>query len=178
MAKLSLAACTALAAVLTALAGSAAARETRCTRGDDAIRRVEIAAQDPNQNVPCEVVYWKDSEQPGVRNVLWTAQTDAAFCKRKADELVETYGVAGQRRAVGSPDQDQERVVAEHAVAHPAQQADLVPWFADDTGVLGEVDQHGQVGRIDVAVGGEGVVPAVVVQLRLPGPVGGDGGGA
>jgi hypothetical protein len=72
------------------LADRAAASETRCVRGDDAIRRVEIAARDPDRDVACEVVYWKDTEQPGVRTVLWSAQTDAAFCSRKAEELVDT----------------------------------------------------------------------------------------
>jgi hypothetical protein len=95
MAKASLLACTALASVLMALAGTAAASETRCVRGDDAIRRVEIAVQDPNADVPCEVVYWKDSEQPGVRTVLWSAETDAAFCARKAEELVDTLESGG-----------------------------------------------------------------------------------
>jgi hypothetical protein len=64
-------------------------------RGDDAIRRVEIAVQDPNGDVPCEVVYWKDTEAPGVRSVLWSAQTDAAFCARKAEELVDKLEAGG-----------------------------------------------------------------------------------
>jgi len=78
----------ALAPVLIAWASSAVASEVRCVRADQTVRRVVIEAQDPNRNVPCEVVYWKDTEQPGVRNVLWNARTDAAFCRRKADELV------------------------------------------------------------------------------------------
>jgi hypothetical protein len=87
--------CAALTPVLIVLAVPAAASETRCVRGDDAIRRVEIAVQGPNQTVPCEVVYWKDTEQPGVRNVLWTAQTDADYCARKAAELVDTLEGGG-----------------------------------------------------------------------------------
>jgi len=89
MAK-SLVAFAVLTPVMVVLAHTAAASETRCTRGDDAIRRVELAAQDPDGGAPCEVVYWKDTEQPGVRSVLWSAQTDAAFCARKAEELVDT----------------------------------------------------------------------------------------
>jgi hypothetical protein len=84
-----LVACAALAPMLMALAGTAAASEIRCVRGDDAIRRVEIAAQDQNRGAPCEVVYWKDTERPGVRTVLWSAETDADFCARKAEELVD-----------------------------------------------------------------------------------------
>jgi hypothetical protein len=86
-------------AVLTpatmALAETAAASETRCVRGDDAVRRVEIQVQDPVSKVPCEVVYWKDTEQPGVRTVLWSAQTDADFCARNAEELVATLQEGG-----------------------------------------------------------------------------------
>ncbi len=74
--------------VVVGLIGAAAASEYRCVRGDQSVRRVEMAAEDPVQNVPCEVVYWKDTEQPGVRSVLWSAQTDAAYCTRKAEELV------------------------------------------------------------------------------------------
>jgi hypothetical protein len=88
-------ACAALVPMLMALAGTAAASETRCVRGDDAIRRVEIAAQDQNSGVPCEVVYWKDTERPGVRTVLWSAETDAEFCARKAEELVDTLEGGG-----------------------------------------------------------------------------------
>jgi hypothetical protein len=84
-----------------ALAGTAAASETRCVRGDDAIRRVEIAAQDQNRGVPCEVVYWKDTERPGVRTVLWSAETDADFCARKAEELVDTLEGGGWSCAAG-----------------------------------------------------------------------------
>jgi hypothetical protein len=88
-------ACAALAPMLMALAGTAAASETRCVRGDDAIRRVEVAAQDQDRGAPCEVVYWKDTERPGVRTVLWSAETDADFCARKAEELVDTLEGGG-----------------------------------------------------------------------------------
>ena len=74
--------------VVVGLIGAVAASDYRCVREDQAVRRVEVAVDDPVQNVPCEVVYWKDTEQPGVRSVLWRAQTDAAYCRRKADELV------------------------------------------------------------------------------------------
>jgi hypothetical protein len=74
--------------VVVGLIGAVAASDYRCVREDQAVRRVEVAVDDPVQNVPCEVIYWKDTEQPGVRSVLWRAQTDAAYCTRKADELV------------------------------------------------------------------------------------------
>jgi hypothetical protein len=84
-----------LTPVLIASAGAAAANETRCVRGDDAVRRVAVEARDPDRGVPCEVVYWKDTEAPGVRSVLWSAESDADFCARKAEELVETLEGGG-----------------------------------------------------------------------------------
>jgi hypothetical protein len=89
----SLLACAVLTPVLIAAAGAAVANETRCVRGDDAVRRVAVEA--PDRGVPCEVVYWKDTEAPGVRSVLWSAETDADFCARKAEELVETLAGGG-----------------------------------------------------------------------------------
>jgi hypothetical protein len=91
------------------LADSVAASEVRCVRGDQEIRRVEISVQDPDQNVPCEVVYWKDTEEPGVRSVLWNAQTDAAFCERKADELVARLEGGGWKCASSGEEQTASR---------------------------------------------------------------------
>jgi hypothetical protein len=88
-------ACAALTLVPTGWAASAAAREERCVRSDGQIRRIELATQDPARGVPCEVVYWKDTEEPGVRRVLWSARTDAAFCTRKADELIAKLEAVG-----------------------------------------------------------------------------------
>jgi hypothetical protein len=125
MAKSSLPARAALTSVLLVLAGSAAASETRCVRGDDAIRRVEIAAQDPVQNVPCEVVYWKDTEQPGVRSVLWTAQTDADYCVRKAEELIANLEAGGWScAAAGEPQSARRQAPPQQQPApSPPQQA-------------------------------------------------------
>jgi hypothetical protein len=106
----------ALVPVLIAGASSAVATEVRCVRADQTVRRVAIEVQDPDRDVPCEVVYWKDTEQPGVRTVLWNARTDAAFCRRKAEELV------GKLEAVGwkctAPDEPTE------AAARPSPQSE------------------------------------------------------
>jgi hypothetical protein len=81
--------------VVVGLIGAVAASDYRCARGDQVVRRVEVAVDDPVQNVPCEVVYWKDTEQPGMRTVLWSAEYDAAYCTRKADELVANLESGG-----------------------------------------------------------------------------------
>jgi hypothetical protein len=85
--NLTLASTAALAALVAGTPSPGLGSEFVCERGG-AIRRVEIAVQDEAQQVPCEVVYWKDTERPGVRDVLWNAQTDAGFCVRKAEDLV------------------------------------------------------------------------------------------
>jgi hypothetical protein len=75
--------------VVVGLVGAAAISEYRYhTRGDQSVRRAEVAAQDPVRNGPCGVVYWKDAEQPSVRGVPWSAQTAVAYCTRRAEELV------------------------------------------------------------------------------------------
>jgi hypothetical protein len=73
------------------LADTAAATQTneyQCRR-DGLMRRVQLGGGTEGEAVPCEVVYWKDSERPGVGQILWNATTDAQFCEDKARELVE-----------------------------------------------------------------------------------------
>lgn len=98
--NLTLASTALLAALMAGTPTPGLGTEFRCERGA-AIRRVEIAVQDEARQVPCEVVYWKDTEQPGVREVLWNAQTDAAFCVGKAEELVSRLEGGGWRCAAG-----------------------------------------------------------------------------
>ena len=67
-----------------------------CTSGD-LVRRVIVEVGDLATSLPCEVVYWKDKEAPGVRRVLWNAGSDAAFCDDKAAGLVDKLASAGWR---------------------------------------------------------------------------------
>lgn len=65
----------------------------RCAFGD-LQRRVEIL-HEPGISVPCEVHYYKDTEAPGERQVLWSAFSDAGYCERKVQEFVarlESWG--------------------------------------------------------------------------------------
>ncbi len=68
------------------LAAAQAGQNYRCTNGDQ-VRRVEIAYLTAAA-VPCEVHYFKDTEAPGSREVLWNAQSQAGYCEARADELV------------------------------------------------------------------------------------------
>ena len=58
----------------------------QCTSGE-LTRRVEIFSE-PGVAVPCEVHYYKDTEAPGERQVLWQAQNDAPYCASKAQEFI------------------------------------------------------------------------------------------
>jgi len=58
----------------------------QCTFGE-LTRRVEIFSE-PGVAVPCEVHYYKDTEAPDERQVLWRAQTDATYCASKTQEFV------------------------------------------------------------------------------------------
>lgn len=82
-------------ALPTALAsiGAAAAQERayQCERSG-VQRSITVEYQDPEQRVPCEVVYRKPPEAP---EVLWSARSEAGFCESKAQELVGTLEQAG-----------------------------------------------------------------------------------
>lgn len=64
-------------------------------QGGDIVRRVIIDVGDLSTGLPCEVVYWKDTEAPGVRRVLWNARSDAKFCEDKAAGLVKKLNSSG-----------------------------------------------------------------------------------
>ncbi|MEM8951425.1 MAG: hypothetical protein AAGA21_18620 [Pseudomonadota bacterium] len=76
------------------MAQAAEKSQYTCTNGD-LVRRVIVEVGDLTTSLPCEVVYWKDKEAPGVRRVLWNAGSDAAFCDSKAAGLIDTLSNAG-----------------------------------------------------------------------------------
>lgn len=86
-----------LLVISSATAAQAAERsQYTCTSGS-LVRRVIVEVGDLTTGLPCEVVYWKDKEAPGVRSVLWNARSDAAFCDGKAAGLVDKLAGAGWR---------------------------------------------------------------------------------
>jgi len=58
----------------------------QCTL-DEVVRRVEILYE-TGVRVPCEVHYYKDTEAPGERQVLWRAANEEGYCEAKATEFV------------------------------------------------------------------------------------------
>jgi len=58
----------------------------QCSYGD-LQRRVEILTE-PGVSVPCEVHYYKDTEAPGVKQVLWSAGSQEGYCESKTEEFI------------------------------------------------------------------------------------------
>ena len=78
-----------IAALMLAVPSLALAQDDgkyRCTSGD-MVRRVEILTE-PGVPVPCQVHYYKDTEAPGEKQVLWSAESQAGYCEEKVDGLL------------------------------------------------------------------------------------------
>lgn len=63
-----------------------AANNYQCSL-DELTRRVEIFYE-TGVTVPCEVHYYKDTEMPGERQVLWRAANEEGYCEARAAEFV------------------------------------------------------------------------------------------
>lgn len=77
---------TSLAALIAAGANAQEPTSYQCTFGE-LTRRVEIVYETGVQ-VPCEVRYHKDSEEPGEPKVLWQAMNEAGYCEERTREFV------------------------------------------------------------------------------------------
>jgi hypothetical protein len=102
-----------------------------CRLGD-LTRRVEIVSE-PGRAVPCEVHYYKDSEAPGEREVLWSATNRQGYCEQKTEEFVarlESWGWDCSASGVATPGR-------EATPGGPAEsEPDGTAPEADDTGDL------------------------------------------
>ena len=74
------------AAALPGLAFAQDQNNYQCSHGD-LQRRVEIVYE-TGVTVPCEVHYYKDTEAPGERQVLWRALRQEGYCEAKTQEFV------------------------------------------------------------------------------------------
>ncbi len=92
-----------LAAMLPSLAFGQGSQNYQCSYGD-LQRRVEILYE-TGVTVPCEVHYYKDTEEPGERQVLWRALNETGYCERKTEgliaKLLEMGWQCGQESNVG-----------------------------------------------------------------------------
>ena len=73
----------------------------QCTMGD-LTRRVAIE-REGSAPVPCEVAYYKDSEAPGERQVLWNAASDTSYCGARAAEFVSRLEGLGWNCVAAAP---------------------------------------------------------------------------
>ena len=81
----------------------AAAQDTnnyQCTM-NNLTRRVEIYYE-TGVSVPCEVHYYKDTESPGERQVLWSAMNEEGYCEARATEFVARLGDMGWSCTAGA----------------------------------------------------------------------------
>jgi hypothetical protein len=118
------------AMVLPGLALAQEQNTYQCSHGD-LQRRVEIVYE-TGVTVPCEVHYYKDTEAPGERQVLWRALQQEGYCEAKTREFVAQLGSWGWNCAQGSGATADEAMEAEEAAESDA---------ADDTEALAPVDE-------------------------------------
>lgn len=71
-------------------ANFAYANHTVCKNGTQE-RHVEVVSSNATTGVPCEVKYTRD----GQSNVLWSAKSDAGFCKAKAESFADKLKSSG-----------------------------------------------------------------------------------
>jgi hypothetical protein len=95
---------------------------------DQLQRRIEILSE-PGVTVPCEVHYYKDSEAPGTKQVLWTATTEVGYCAARADEFVAKLREWGWECNAGEAESVPE--AAPEAAPEPAAEP-----MSDDTEAL------------------------------------------
>ena len=108
----------------------------QCTFGD-LQRRVEIFTE-PGVSVPCEVHYYKDTEAPGERQVLWSASNQEGYCEQKTEEFVaklEGWGWDCDRGEAATESAPVMEMAPEPAV-DPAPEAAPEAMEADDTDAL------------------------------------------
>lgn len=137
-----------LAAMLPSLSFGQGAQSYHCSYGE-LQRRVEILYE-TGVTVPCEVHYYKDTEAPGERQVLWRALNETGYCERKTEEFIARLRDMGWQCEQGSsagqvdePEQvDDSGQDAEPAQADDSDQ-DAEPAQDDDTEALipGEEDE-------------------------------------
>jgi hypothetical protein len=76
------------------LAARAHGEEFHCRRGDQ-VRRIEVQFADDTDRLPCQVVYWRNTESKERPRVPWNADHERAFCINKAREMVDQLQSAG-----------------------------------------------------------------------------------
>ena len=100
----------------------------QCTMGE-LTRRVEIM-HETGVSVPCEVHYYKDSEAPGERQVLWRAMSEEGYCEAKTTEFIAKLESMGWSCGASSAPTD--------AMETEEMEAEM----SDDTDALAPADEE------------------------------------
>ena len=102
----------------------------QCSFGE--LQRRVVILTEPGVSVPCEVHYYKDTEAPGEKQVLWSATSQPGYCESKTEEFIaklESWGWdCGQGEAVAP------------APGPETDEAEAEPPVYDDTDVLSPGD--------------------------------------
>lgn len=117
-----------LAVILPNLALAQVPQKYRCTYGD-LQRRVEILYE-TGVTVPCEVHYYKDTEAPGERQVLWRALNESGYCERMTEDFIAKLENLGWSCEQGDDSGEDAMPEVEESVQ------DVEPAEADDTEAL------------------------------------------
>ena len=84
--------------------------------------------------VPCEVHYYKDTEAPGERQVLWRALNQEGYCEEKTRDFITQLGTWGWSCDQGT--------AAAPEVAEP--EAEPAEAEANDTEALAPAEETGE----------------------------------
>ena len=104
----------------------------QCNMGE-LTRRVEIM-HETGVTVPCEVHYYKDSEAPGERQVLWRAMNEEGYCEAKTTEFIAKLNGMGWNCGASSAPAE----AAEMEDAGSLMDADM----GDDTDALAPAEEE------------------------------------
>ena len=117
------------AAAVPGLALAQDGNSFQCANGD-LQRRVEIVYE-TGVTVPCEVHYYKDTEAPGERQVLWRALQQEGYCEEQARQFITQLASWGWDCSQSAG-----------AASDEAEEADMPDESggADDTDALAPVD--------------------------------------
>lgn len=113
------------AAALPGLSLAQDSNNFQCSHGD-LQRRVEIVYE-TGVTVPCEVHYYKDTEAPGERTVLWRALNEEGYCESQTQQFITQLASWGWDCAQSGP-------AAPAEAQEPEMPAE--PAEADDTDAL------------------------------------------
>ena len=110
------------------VAAPANSEEYHCRR-NDLVRRIEVEFAADADRLPCQVVYWADTERPGEKRIPWNAKNQVEFCTGKARDMVERLQSTGWTCERESPPAEDAAALDE---AGPPKEAFPEPAASDD----------------------------------------------